>query len=97
MPGDLAARFGVKPGTYSLRPEKVQVLPAGSAEDGRLGADATVVSAQYQGAIQRIQLRFADGATILAAVPASGASLAPGTTVCAVFDRAALHPMEDAE
>jgi putative spermidine/putrescine transport system ATP-binding protein len=93
----LAAALGAPAALYSLRPEKVEVLAAGrQAPQGWLGAEADVTTVQYQGAVRRIQANLA-GATVFAAVPATGPETVPGARVRLAFDRAALHRMDDAE
>ena len=69
MPPDVARPLGVAPGVYSLRPEKIDVLPAGAAPaDGALSVAGSVVNVLYQGAVRRVQID-AGGFTLHAAVP----------------------------
>ena len=96
VPPALAIRLGARSGLYSLRPEKVQIVAPNGIPQGWLGADAEVVTVQYQGAVRRIQARVGE-ALIVAAVPSADADLAPGQTVRIAFDGRALHPMEEAE
>ncbi|MCR4283320.1 MAG: ABC transporter ATP-binding protein, partial [Bauldia sp.] len=93
---ELATRLGAPAALYSLRPEKVQIVAADGAPQGWLGGEAEVVTVQYQGAVRRVQARIGD-TLIAAAVPATGAELAPGTRVRLAFERSALHRMDDAE
>jgi putative spermidine/putrescine transport system ATP-binding protein len=92
----LAARFGAPGKLFSLRPEKVLVVPRSGAPQGWLSADAEVVSVQYQGAVRRVQARI-DGAILMATVPAAGDDLPPGAAVRLAFEERALHQMDEAE
>ena len=91
----LAARLGLDPGLYSLRPEKIALaakdaVPAGDT----VVADGTVAAAQYQGAIRRLQVAVG-GSVLTVAVPAAEGDIAAGSSVRLAFPRAALHRMED--
>ena len=96
VPPALAARFGAPARLYSLRPEKVQIAAPNGIPQGWLGAEAEVVTVQYQGAVRRIQVRVGD-ALILAAVPSADADLESGAKVRIAFDGRSLHPMEEVE
>jgi putative spermidine/putrescine transport system ATP-binding protein len=92
---DLAARLGLAPGVYSLRPEKIAIVPAGAAlPEGHLGPDGSVVHIQYQGAVRRLEVAL-DGTMIHAAVPAAAGEIAQGARVRLAFAPAALHRMEE--
>jgi len=96
VPPDVARTLGVAPGVYSLRPEKIEIRPAGGTPaDGALSVAGTVVNVLYQGAIRRVQVD-AGGYTLQAAVPSGGVEIAPGMAVRAAFAPASLHRMEDA-
>ena len=56
---------------------------------------ATVTEVLYHGAMRRVELQAPFG-PLVASVPATGASLAEGAPVQAVFPRAAIHLMESA-
>jgi len=91
----LAARLGLDPGLYSLRPEKIALaakdaVPAGDT----VVADGTVAATQYQGAIRRLQVAVG-GSVLTVAVPAAEGDIAAGSSVRLAFPRAALHRMED--
>lgn len=93
---DIARLLGVAAGVYSLRPEKIEVLPAGAVPaEGWLSVAGSVVTVLYQGAVRRIQID-AGGFMLHATVPAGGAEIAPGMAVRAAFAPASLHRMEDA-
>ena len=96
IPPALASRLGAPSQTYSLRPEKVQVMAAGDVPSGWFSADAEVANVQYQGATRRLQARIGD-ALIQVAIPAAGAEYLLGAPVRIAFDANALHPMDDAE
>jgi putative spermidine/putrescine transport system ATP-binding protein len=90
----LAARLGAAPGLYSLRPERLEVLPAGAAPGpGLRSLDGVVGSVLYQGAVRRVQVDV--GGVMLNAVVGSGAAVEPGAPVRVAFDPAALHRMEE--
>jgi putative spermidine/putrescine transport system ATP-binding protein len=80
----------------SIRPEKI-VLVAGDAAtpSGDIVVPATVTEVLYHGAIRRVELRAPFG-PLVASVPATGAGLAEGASVQAVFPREAIHLMESA-
>ena len=92
---ELAARFGAAPGIYSLRPEKITVDAGGATlQPGMHGAEGTVASVQYQGAVRRIVVAVGD-APLTATVGAGGLSMEPGSTVRLSFPLAALHRMDE--
>jgi putative spermidine/putrescine transport system ATP-binding protein len=92
---DFAARLGLAPGVYSLRPEKIDVLEQGQAlPGGWTAAEGTVVSAQYQGSVRRLHVSVG-GEEVNAVVPASEAVLAAGAAVRIAFAQGALHRMEE--
>jgi putative spermidine/putrescine transport system ATP-binding protein len=95
VPPDVARPLGVAPGVYSLRPEKIEIVPAGAAPpEGALSVAGSVVTVLYQGAVRRVQID-AGGYTLHAAVPSGGAEIVPGMAVRATFAPASLHRMED--
>ncbi len=61
----------VLPSGGSIRPERVRVLPAGSAVPGEECRTATVIDVQYLGADVRVLARVAGGSTMIANVPSS--------------------------
>jgi putative spermidine/putrescine transport system ATP-binding protein len=92
----LAERLGVPGGTYSLRPERIVLLPAGAdPPPGHRHAAGTVAAVLYQGAVRRVQVDVAGG-SLNAVVGSGGGPLSPGAPVTIAFDAAALHRMEDA-
>jgi putative spermidine/putrescine transport system ATP-binding protein len=91
---DLAKRFGAAPGIYSLRPEKLSVdTGAAMLQPGMHGAEGTVASVQYQGAVRRVVVTVGD-TPLTATVGAGGLSIEPGTAVRLSFPLVALHRME---
>ena len=89
----LAGHLGVPDGTYSLRPERIAILPAGAGTpEGQRSAAATVFSVLYQGAARRVQVEMA-GMPLNAVVPSEGPPLTPGSPVVIAFDPDALHRM----
>src|SRR5690606_35376829 len=89
----LAAHLGVPDGTYSLRPERIAILPEGApAPHGQRTASASVTAVLYQGAARRVQVELA-GMPLNAVVPSEGPPPAPGSPVEIAFDPAALHRM----
>ena len=89
----VAAALGARPGLYSLRPEKVSLRDRSDTASGHLGAEGTVVSIQYQGAVRKVEIRVGDG-VLHATLPATGGDKSVGETVRVAFDPAALHGME---
>ncbi len=54
-------------GTYSVRPEKIQVVPAGSGvAEGRAAADGTVREVVYAGPVTRLLVRLDAGEDVVA-------------------------------
>ena len=93
---DFAARLGLAPGVYSLRPEKVDVLADGQVTPGGwTSAEGSVVSAQYQGSVRRLHVSVG-GQEVNAIVPAGEGVLTPGAPVRIAFPQSALHRMEEA-
>jgi putative spermidine/putrescine transport system ATP-binding protein len=91
----LAARLGLAPGLYSLRPEKIALAPTDIVPTGdAVLVDGVVAAAQYQGAVRRLQVAVGDF-VLNAAVAAAAGDVAPGAPVRLAFPRAALHRMED--
>ena len=89
----LAAHLRVPDGTYSLRPERIAILPdGGAAPQGQRTASATVTAVLYQGAARRVQVEMA-GMPLNAVVPSEGPPLTPGSPVVIAFDPDALHRM----
>ncbi len=89
----LAGHLGVPDGTYSLRPERIAILPAGAGTpEGQRSAAATVSSVLYQGAVRRVQVAIA-GMPLNAVVASDGPALELGAPVLVAFDPAALHRM----
>ena len=90
-----AGRLGLASGSYSLRPEKIEILAEGAtATSGRRSFAGVIETVLYQGAVRRI--RVVEGEFGLnAVVPSGGPDFAPGTAVRAEFPDAALHRMED--
>jgi putative spermidine/putrescine transport system ATP-binding protein len=85
---DLATRFGAPAGLYSLRPEKVELGGTGS-----LGAEGSVASVQYHGAIRKVDVRIGES-LVSAAIPAGGNGIAIGDKVRVGFDAAALNGLK---
>ena len=90
-----AGRLGLASGSYSLRPEKIEILAeVATATSGRRSFAGVIETVLYQGAVRRI--RVVDGEFGLnAVVPSGGPDFAPGAAVRAEFPDAALHRMED--
>ena len=90
-----AGRLGLASGSYSLRPEKIEILAeVATATSGRRSFAGVIETVLYQGAVRRI--RVVEGEFGLnAVVPSGGPDFAPGTAVRAEFPDAALHRMED--
>jgi putative spermidine/putrescine transport system ATP-binding protein len=90
-----AARLGLKPHAYSLRPERIAIVDASApATPDRRSIAGTVATVLYQGAVRRVQVE-AGGFVLNAVVPSGGVELAPGAAVRAEFPEDALHPMDD--
>ncbi|MEX0852794.1 MAG: ABC transporter ATP-binding protein [Bauldia sp.] len=90
----LAETFGAEPRLFSLRPEKVAILLQGGTPDGQLGAEGRVSAMQYQGAVQRVQVKV--GASVVqATVPAGMAAMAVGAAVSVAFRPGDLHRMDE--
>jgi len=95
----LAARLGGAARLASLRPEAIGIFPDGAAPAGRTTVPATVLDAQYQGAMRRFLVALAgDGqpARLTVAAPAGAAAvIAVGERVALAIDPTTLWPMED--
>lgn len=92
LPPEEAKRLGGTAHWTSLRPEKIRILAAKEKPAaGEAGVAATVVSAQYQGAVTRIEARTASGLALQAAVPAQ--EIAPGSSFMLAWPKAALQIM----
>jgi putative spermidine/putrescine transport system ATP-binding protein len=90
----LAGKLGASAGLYSLRPEKLSLVPAFGPADERLGAVGRVVSSQYQGAVRKLQIAIGD-ATIQASVPATATPIEIGSDVRIAFTAGDLHRMDE--
>jgi putative spermidine/putrescine transport system ATP-binding protein len=78
----------------SLRPEKIVLLPLGSAmAPDTIAVEGKVAQVLYQGALRRVEVATGAG-SLVAAVPGSGHAFVQGEAVMASFPRSALHPME---
>ena len=92
----LARHLGVPDGSYSLRPERIVILPeGGSMLPGQGSVTGTVTAVLYQGAVRRVQVEVG-GIPLNAIVPSEGPPLPAGAPVRLAFDRSALHRMEAA-
>ena len=90
-----AKRLGLPAGSYSLRPEKIEIVADGAnATPGRRSFAGVIETVLYQGAVRRVRVVSGEFG-LNAVVPSGGLELAPGATVRAEFPDAALHRMDD--
>ncbi len=89
---DLTAKFGGPRQWSSLRPEKIQVLPRGTAAVGFANSSAILETAHYQGAVTRLTFD-AEGTRLTANIPAGSVTLASGAAAALAWPREAMHAM----
>lgn len=78
----------------SLRPEKINILPATlKASPGQQSASAKIVAVHYQGSVTRLNTRTAGGEIINVTVPSSLGKFAEGDKVMLHWPQEALHIM----
>ena len=89
---DVAAKFGGARQWSSLRPEKIQVHPAGAAPAGLASTSAILETAHYQGPITRLTFN-AEGTRLTASIAAGGVQTSAGAVVALAWPRDAMHAM----
>jgi putative spermidine/putrescine transport system ATP-binding protein len=95
--GAVAQRLLGRPGTFTVRPERVDLLPDGAdVAVGMVHTDGTVRDVQYLGAECRCRVRADAGIELVASVaPSRLAGLAPGTRVRAAWPASAAFEVAD--
>jgi len=93
---EAAERLCGQRGLFSLRPERIAVLPPGAAAPAEgVAVEGRVTSLQYHGASRRLAAEV-QGIPLLASLSSAGGPLPrSGEAVRLAWPRAALHAMED--
>ena len=82
----------------AVRPEQMQILPAGaSTEPGWVACPGTIADSQYHGATLRVQVRTGDGELLTVARPEAGGGATEnraGTAVKVAWPRASVVELE---
>jgi putative spermidine/putrescine transport system ATP-binding protein len=97
LEGPVAERVAGRPATFSIRPEKIRIIPSTEpATDELMNATGRIVSRQYFGASTRYGVALDAGNELTVIQPNNGANLpsddfAPGADVRLAWDRRHVH------
>src|SRR5215475_8838784 len=95
LPPAFAASYGGAAKWTSLRPEKVDVFPAGSpVPQGHAHTDGEIKAISYHAAVTRVSVETGN-LRIAAEVPAAGSSFKEGGKVRLIWPKAAMVTMEE--
>lgn len=95
--GDLAQHLVGRRGVFSVRPEKITVLPVGtSAPDGYAEVSGTIRDFQYLGSECRMRVTLVDGSELVATVPSDGlAAVQVGESTTLTWPASAVFEVEE--